>query len=98
MRRNDDASKPTPTGLTIIRAAISDRLMTSVAKPNTNANKCKYTIYRNHTNCMYTRHMNDLLTSLALVGAAVGITAVLGTLVWCWVKLSLRHQKQHLRH
>ena len=32
--------------------------------------------------------MTNLLMSLKLVSAAVGIVAVTGALVWCWVKWS----------
>jgi hypothetical protein len=41
--------------------------------------------------------MNDLLQSLALVGASIGIATVLGTLVWYWLKLLRRYHKQYPR-
>jgi len=41
--------------------------------------------------------MSELLPSLVLVGASVGVATVFGTLVWCWMKLSLRRRKQYRR-
>ena len=37
----------------------------------------------------------ELFSSLALVGASFGIVTLLGTLVWCWVKLSQRYRKYY---
>ena len=46
---------------------------------------------------MYTCPMTDLIDSLVLVGASVGIATVLGTLVWYWVRLSRRYRKHYPR-
>jgi hypothetical protein len=37
----------------------------------------------------------EIISSLALVAASFGIVAILGTLVWCWVKLSQRYRKYY---
>jgi len=62
-----------------------------------NSRDCKHTNYNNGTQHMYTPPMNELLPPLALVGASLGIATVLGALVWCWMKLSLRYRKQYRR-
>jgi hypothetical protein len=41
--------------------------------------------------------MVDLLAGLVLVGASFGVAAVLGSLVWCWMKLSPRYRKSSSR-
>jgi hypothetical protein len=41
--------------------------------------------------------MNELLPSVLLVAASLGIATVLSTIVWCWVKWSGRNQKQYRR-
>jgi len=58
---------------------------------------CKYTIYNNHTICVYNCRLSELLTSLALVGASLGIATVLGTLLCYEVKFLLRNQNQYRR-
>jgi len=37
----------------------------------------------------------EILGSLALVAASFGMLAVLGTLVWCWMKFSLFYRKNY---
>ena len=37
----------------------------------------------------------EILGSLALVGASFGMVAVLGTLVWCWMKFSRIYRKNY---
>lgn len=34
--------------------------------------------------------MDELIPSLILVGISIGATLVLGSLAWCWIKLTLR--------
>ena len=41
--------------------------------------------------------MNELLPSMILVGASLVVTTVLGTLVWCWLKLSPSYRKRYRR-
>jgi hypothetical protein len=41
--------------------------------------------------------MSELISSLALVGASLGIATALGALVWIWVKFSLRNRNPYRR-